>query len=81
MRCERCGHNQADPKEVNLQIDLLPCPCCGCKAEFDDYNASTGEWLVRCTGCDLNTVPASKAATAEQWNRRVPQNSAMGVSK
>ena len=51
-------------------IPLLPCPCCGGKAEFDDYDVEHGEVLVRCVDCDLNTVPRSYEEAAAQWNRR-----------
>ena len=56
---------------ADRHFDLSNCPCCGGKAEFDDYDRTHAEWLVRCTVCDLNTVPGSMAKTAAQWNKRV----------
>ena len=48
----------------------MPCPCCGGRAEFDDYDDKNGQVLVRCVDCDLNTVPGSHEQAAAQWNRR-----------
>ena len=76
MKCSKCGHVTGCHDVSDLyedQIDLLPCPCCGGKAEFEKFSGGQ-EWLVRCTVCDLNTVPRTKEETAAQWNKRMPND-------
>jgi hypothetical protein len=70
MKCPTCGHDHKGMMRLPKDIPLLPCPCCGGKAEFDDYDVENGEVLVRCVDCDLNTVPRSHEEAAAQWNRR-----------
>lgn len=70
MKCPTCGHDHKGMMRLPKDIPLLPCPCCGGKAEFDDYDVENGEVLVRCVDCDLNTVPRSHEEAASQWNRR-----------
>ena len=70
MKCPTCGHDHKGLMRLPKDIPLLPCPCCGGKAEFDDYDSKNGEVLVRCVDCDLNTVPRSHEEAAAQWNRR-----------
>lgn len=67
MKCPKCGETWVTPHD----IELLPCPCCGGAAEFDDYDTDNDQVLVRCTVCDLNTVPHSHKEAAAQWNKRV----------
>jgi uncharacterized protein (UPF0212 family) len=73
-KCPTCGHEAAAASEPSCLISLLACPCCGGKADFDCVNEAANEWLVRCTVCDLNTVPRSREETAAQWNKRVQAN-------
>ncbi|MBN3145329.1 Lar family restriction alleviation protein [Pectobacterium brasiliense] len=53
---------------------LLPCPFCGCKADFD-YDDSGYEW-ISCNGCGVSTDTAihtdndAKDILRKMWNRR-----------
>jgi hypothetical protein len=69
MKCPHCGAYY--PGKHPREIELLPCPCCGGKAEFDDKNGELlKDILVRCTVCDLNTPLATHAEAAAVWNKR-----------
>lgn len=74
MKCPTCGFDHTGLMRLPKDIPLLPCPCCGGKAEFDDYDIANRQVLVRCVECDLNTVPRSHEEAAVQWNRRVVVN-------
>src|SRR5690606_14086347 len=45
--CDSCGKPAADER---AQTELLPCPCCGGKAEMDGPSWNDG---VHCTVCEL----------------------------
>src|SRR5690606_19883168 len=51
------------------QTELLPCPCCGGKAEMDGPSWNDG---VHCTVCELQTTNAgpSRPDNIAAWNRR-----------
>lgn len=56
---------------------LLPCPCCGGVAWFDntrgysDHEGHRTFWSVRCKSCDLRTPAIANPITPVQnWNRR-----------
>lgn len=63
--CNGTGYYTPDP-------DLLPCPFCGGKA---DYNNDGGRWdqvicgSCGCRGCEY---PDSREKAAAAWNRRSP---------
>lgn len=54
---------------------LLPCPCCGGEAEFDQYVAPEGYSYdyIGCVKCGLR-MPESYSydATVSEWNTRTP---------
>jgi hypothetical protein len=68
---EIAGGPRAETSDNNIR--LLPCPCCGGDAELEQCDRVADDWLVRCMDCDLNSIPAKKAETAAQWNRRIAQ--------
>jgi hypothetical protein len=49
--------------------ELLPCPFCGSKAEYQT-GAPGCEW-VNCTVCSAETPNDYRANAADNWNRRV----------
>lgn len=62
--------------------DLLPCPFCGGKAEYQQFANPKNNYCVRCTVCFCgtdgyrlskrdNSKAENKAANADVWNRRV----------
>lgn len=53
---------------------LLPCPFCGCEAEYKTYGQK-GEWSfhrVKCTACDATHMNYQKSSdeVVRRWNAR-----------
>ena len=77
MKCPHCGSEH--PGKHPRDVPLLPCPCCGGKAEFDDGGGKLlSDILIRCTVCDLNTPLLTHAEAAAIWNKRTPNNAVTG---
>jgi Lar family restriction alleviation protein len=52
--------------------DLLPCPFCGHKAEFEREGTARHSCIVACTSCGARHESGDTWNSGASWNRRVP---------
>ncbi len=61
-----------------MTIDILPCPFCGCDAEFDECEHTEPLFCIECPDCDFSLLNGpvgigwfgTKEDAAISWNRR-----------
>lgn len=55
-----------------MEIELLPCPFCGGKAEVERLGTNRQSCIVHCTECGC-TLESNETGAGWQWNMRVKQ--------
>lgn len=69
-----CASSQSKGNDMNEKLDLLPCPHCGARADFNNDGDCWDQVICGGCGCRGCEYPNSREKAAAAWNRRSWKN-------